>query len=261
MTRLAPILDLRHKQSAKILFLTDLHYPDNDRAFIRRTLKNEYDAIIFGGDITESHTIKSPGASVTGCSEREAYEQFKEDLTLIRPDMPMECVLGNHDNRANKLTGQNLSILEEVCNNHRIGFSPNHTIWPIRVGDSSFKICITHGSGGGATENAILTLLKRVRDAIDATCDLYLCGHFHKYVWVTDDFKATRWTRNNLQFYGFPQYLGACGSPATWEGGYAEGGPHNRPFKSVTAKGLEIELVARGKNHRDIKQIQHRILY
>lgn len=261
--------DFPDKTTLKGLFLTDLHYPENNRTFIRKALKGQYDFILFGGDITEGVTLHSPGASVTGPSEKLGIEQFKEDLTLLPPHIVKELVLGNHDNRALRATGQNYSLIEEVCRNHGIGFSSNHTIILFKTKFSWFKICLTHGGGGGTTEQAILNTLKRVRDAIDGTCDLYLCGHYHKYVWMSEDFRGTYTNSRSeglkLHPYKQIQIFGSCGSPHTWEGSYAEGGPKGKPYKSCSIQGLELTLTgmtSKKNNLRSaIKTIQHQIIW
>jgi predicted phosphodiesterase len=262
MTRFAPLLDLSHKDRAVGLFITDLHYPANDRDFIRRCFQGKYDFVLLGGDITEGVTLHSPGASVTGPSEKLGVSQFEEDLKLLPIKARKEMVLGNHDNRSTRSTGQDITILEKVCEYHGIGFSGNHTILPIRVGESVFKIFLTHGGGSGGTEQAVLNTLKRARDNVDATCDLYLCGHYHKYVWMAEDFRGSTVKGGRAHPYKRIQILGACGSPITWEESYAEGGPKGKPFRSCSVRALEIELIpVPPSNHRKQKQIQHRIIF
>ena len=132
MTRLAPVIDLSTKSEAKILFLTDLHYPDNNRTYIQRQFTKKrkisktkeapyYDLILLGGDITEGQTLDAPGASVTGASEADALRQFDEDIQLIPRGVQVEIVEGNHDTRSKRSTGQDVTWLEFVAKYRGLG--------------------------------------------------------------------------------------------------------------------------------------------
>lgn len=273
MTRLAPVVDLVEFTEARALFLTDLHYPHNDREYIQRALskrrhlgkrkeKGYYDLIILGGDITEGNTLRAPGATVTGQSEKLALQQFTEDLSLIHPSTRVEMVLGNHDTRSVRETGQDITAIELVAKHHKAGMSENHSIIPLRVGTSMFKLCISHGVGGGSTEASILRFLKNLRDTVDSSCDMYMCGHWHKYVATEEDDRYTIVKGNKLHTQMKPQHFVSCGSPHNYEGSYAEGSTKNKPFKHCSVKGLEIKLtgVPESNHNPALRSINYKII-
>lgn len=262
MTRLAPVLDLAGQNEARILFLTDLHYPENDRAFIQRqfvrtrkiTRTREvpyYDLILLGGDITEGNTLRAPGASVTGCSENLALQQFEDDLKLIPSSVPIEIIEGNHDTRAIRETGQDATALSIVARHRGAGMSGNHTIVPIRVATSMFKICMSHGVGGGGTEAGILRFLKNLRDTVDSSCDVYLCGHWHRWVCTEEDDRYTTVRGGRLFSNARSQYFMSGGSTHHYEGSYAEGSTKNRSYKHCSVKGIEILLKGVPESNHD----------
>ena len=268
MTRYAPILQF-DKSEVKGLFITDLHYPHNHRNFIRELFKKEWDFVLIGGDITEGTTLLSPGASLTAGSEREAIAQFEKDIALLPRDVKKYAVLGNHDVRAMSKTGQDICIIEKSCDEAGIDLTHNHLILPIKLKPRKadrhssgpvFKILMSHGYGRGSADHTPLNTLKRLRETIDNSCDLYLCGHYHKYAWMSDDVRSSVILHGKVAPKIQSQLLGTSGSPMKWEDSYAEGGPRSQPFKSCSVGALEIHLSAR-KNSASRKSIHHVPLY
>lgn len=93
------------ENATKILWLSDIHFPNQDNEALTAALKfgqdNEIDCIVLGGDILDNEPFTSHDAPPPLYSEvRQWFDMVDEFLTMLITvfDCPIHWIEGNHDN-------------------------------------------------------------------------------------------------------------------------------------------------------------------
>lgn len=174
---------------------------------------------LFMGDNIECATRDSVGAGVYEQDEI-VEEQVEDFIKTVQPLVDAGKVIGthtgNHEWRVYKNSG--LDLTNQMAKRLGIkyfGWSVHHLL---RVGDQSYTLFTTHGSGGSRLPH---TKIKAVLDRQNITdVDIYLMGHLHQLSHHTRTFYQVD-KRSKTVVEGEKHFV-LCGSYLEHWGGYAE---------------------------------------
>lgn len=165
--------------------------------------KNAY--CILNGDLIQNSTRSSIANTFEDVMRpREQKARMVEILTPIR-DRVLCLTSGNHERRSLKDADDDVT-LDIACKlDLEDYYRENIAFLNIRVGQrkteenhshQSYRICVTHGAGGGIYTSASVLRNERFGNVIDGI-DLLIVGHSHKG-FVTRPSKLVVDTRNNV---------------------------------------------------------------
>lgn len=184
--------DLPFAEQIEIHPMSDLHIGDNccdfklimERINYIKETPNAY--CILDGDLMDTAIASSIGD--TYGANLQPMEQLKMCVKIFEPikDKILAVLPGNHENRAYKTDG--LDLTELMCAQLGIPqkYSPTTALLFIRFGDQGgrrnnrphlYTAYVTHGSGGGRREGGKVNRLADLAAIVDA--DIYIHGHTH----------------------------------------------------------------------------------
>ncbi|MFA6991927.1 MAG: hypothetical protein WC269_01440 [Candidatus Gracilibacteria bacterium] len=203
--------------SIKIIPLSDLHigapHFNETKAqkfidYIKNT-KDTYTVIV--GDLIENATRYSVGDGVyTQTMSPDAQREYA--VQLLKPiSKKILCLAdGNHSFRTMKDSGLSPEkLIAEKLDVEYIGWGG---LLKINLGNLSYLIHITHGSGGGTTIGGMAN--KLMKQASRVRADIYLRGHHHTKFVFEDQIEE--WGVIRKRGYGI------TGSFLNYKGSYAE---------------------------------------
>ena len=160
---------------------------------------------ILNGDIIDNATRTSIGDIYA--QEFNPMEQLQKAVDVFEPikDKILCITHGNHENRAYKKEGINLSYL--IAKQLGLGdkYTPTSALLFIRFGEGGKsthyrKTCYTiytlHGSGGGRKEGAKAIRLADMASIIDA--DIYIHSHTHLPMIMKQAYHRVSWSNSSV---------------------------------------------------------------
>lgn len=171
---------------ADVYFIGDIHYgsPQFDekkfRGYIDFCVKN-YKYVFLMGDLIEMATRHSVGAGVYE-QNPQAQSQYEQMVEWLRPlaerHLILGCHIGNHEERAYKESGVNVS--KALCRELNIPYLGDACWSQFRVGKEVYSIYSLHGRTGSRFDGTALLAIERISTSFFA--DLVAMGHVHKCV-------------------------------------------------------------------------------
>lgn len=158
------------------------------KAFVDGVLQDPNSYIILGGDLINNATK----SSVSNCYEEvmRPRDQKRVITELLKPladnGRIIAAVTGNHERRSAKEVDNDITY-DIMCKlDIEDLYRPNQAYVKLQFGQQrgdgnknpTYRICATHGSGGGALTGGIVNKNNRFAMAIDGI-DLMMVGHSH----------------------------------------------------------------------------------
>lgn len=212
----------RGKNYVEVMFIGDSHLGspqfDQERflANIKYCLDNSVYVFLMG-DMIELATRHSVGAGVyeqTKVGECQHEQMVKWLTPLADTKLIIGCHEGNHEARAYKETGVNIS--KALARELKIPFLGDACWSQFRVGSESYDIYSLHGRTGSRFDGTALLALERISTSFFA--DLVACGHSHKCI---NSIVLMQRVRNGL-VQEHKKHLLICGSYVKYDGGYGQ---------------------------------------